>query len=239
MNINFSEIDKYLKRFDSCFLDGEYEDVLKAVEDYIKLFSTHSVDCNIPDIDYNWDCVEENYIYVDIDSFEKNLDASIPNPIYENSEIDILECNIKCSKSSLAYLEDLSHSYMELDNMLSDAYDNKKAVEYINSILTKKNLSNAYVSNRGDIDPALLSRILNNKSPITKDTCVKLCVGIGLNFSESQDLLLRLGYTINSLHTRDRIIRFGIERGMDIFTIDYILVKYNEKGLMKNVKASF
>ncbi len=124
MKISFSEIDKYLKKFDYGFLDGEYESALSAVKNYIKLFPKDSIYC---------DYTEEDFDFSDVELFENFVEHSCIKKNNYKIRLNDKECNIDCSKSSAGYLEDLSVSYLELDNMLSDAYDNKRAVVYTTS----------------------------------------------------------------------------------------------------------
>ena len=77
--------------------------------------------------------------------------------------------------------------------------------------LNKRNEKSSYLYKRVNIDRRLFSKILNNAYHPSKDTVIRLAIGLGLTIDESIDLLSRADYAFNPSKIEDIIIMQGIK----------------------------
>lgn len=196
--------------------------------DKIKVYF-NEIDYNstIQSIVYIEKYLNSNYKYTKkLISIKKEIDKE-NSYFYLSKKVGLTDYGINRRYKDLDYdsiFEDLG---IQLKNSCS--YDN--AIDYINKIIIDKGLSNAEISNLSTIDSALLSKILNKKRQISKkDVFIKLCIGLGLNYNQSRDILLRFGITIDSLSKRDKIIKYGLENNNTVQEIDLFLTEFEEKS---------
>lgn len=129
---------------------------------------------------------------------------------------------------------DFESIFRDLDNELKNSVPYNNGIDYINQIINKKGLSNAQIANATGIDPSYLSKVLNKKKvTYDRDTLVKLCIGMGLNYDESREVLLKLGVNIKTELKRDKILIYGLQNNLSVMDIDYILTKFEEKPWIK------
>ena len=167
----------------------------------------------------------------DFINYDMNLDT---NDEYEEVHFNkIRDFNEEIDYNPSSYVDhDILNKYLYLSDYLENSCDKDTAVLYLNNIVNLKQLTNANIVEKSSLDRGLLSRILNNKSEVTKDSAIKLCFGLSLNYDESLELLLRFGYTLSALSKRDCIIRYGIDNHLAIDEIDYILEELDEEVLI-------
>lgn len=196
--------------------------------DKIKVYF-NEIDYNstIQSIVYIEKYLNSNYKYTKkLISIKKEIDKE-NSYFYLSKKVGLTDYGINRRYKDLDYdsiFEDLG---IQLENSCS--YDD--AIDYINKIIIDKGLSNAEISNLSTIDSALLSKILNKKRQISKkDVFIKLCIGLGLNYNQSRDVLLRFGITIDSLSKRDKIIKYGLKNNNTVQEIDLFLTEFEEKS---------
>ena len=89
--------------------------------------------------------------------------------------------------------------------------DMKTFSEMILYYLNKRNEKSSDLYKRVNIDRRLFSKILNNAYHPSKDTVIRLAIGLGLTIDESIDLLSRADYAFNPSKIEDIIIMQGIK----------------------------
>lgn len=104
------------------------------------------------------------------------------------------------------------------------------------AIIDAKNLTDADVYNKANIDRRLFSKIRCDKdySP-SKQTVLAFCIALNLNIDETEDLLERAGYALSLSNRADLIVRYFIEEKKDyaLFDVDEALLSFDQKPISK------
>lgn len=124
---------------------------------------------------------------------------------------------------------------LKLAKSLGELIKHKKAdfSDAVIEIMRKKDLSNAEVYNRANIDRRYFSKILNRqvKNP-SKNTILAIVIGLQLDCSEAVALMSLAGYGYNPSDETDIIVFYNIEKGnYDIVKINMDLYDFGKESL--------
>jgi len=149
---------------------------------------------------------------------------------------EIKEENIRLTSHVEADIEekDLGEIAVELEKIV----ENKKDMEGFEYLLrrhyVKSNMSQVELANKSSVELTTLNKILNNRrdvETISKDYIIKLCLGLRLNMSECQELLMSAGYVLLGISERELFIRAAIEEKLNITETNLVL-DYNGMKLL-------
>jgi len=149
---------------------------------------------------------------------------------------EIKEENIRLTSHVEADIEekDLGEIAVELEKIV----ENKKDMEGFEYLLrrhyVKSNMSQVELANKSSVEHTTLNKILNNRrdvETISKDYIIKLCLGLRLNMSECQELLMSAGYVLLGISERELFIRAAIEEKLNITETNLVL-DYNGMKLL-------
>ena len=211
---------------------------VKYIENYLNLSGNYSK--RILELLNENDLIDDSSGILDI--IEKAIHNKYNRTDFEEDElfeerIDFYECfdiHEECSsykkitrKSEFdLILEELAD---ELDSCYE--YNYNSALDHIRNIAFSKGIINAEISERTEIAESTISRIFNNKRKVAnKEMAIKFCIGLDLDYSESREVLLKFGYTVDTDFKRDRIFKCCLERGHNIYDIQEVLIHFNEDG---------
>lgn len=156
------------------------------------------------------------------------VNGNIKNDL--DSILDIGVKRVKCSGYSLK----ASNSEAIIDDINSvvsnDDYTFSKSVK---QIMIDKNITTKDIYKNTLINRKLFSALNVNDNYIpSRETAIMYCLGLKLNYDESNKLMKMAGYTFNEYSSFDRIIKYFIDNG--IYNIDKLndaLYYYTKKCL--------
>lgn len=108
---------------------------------------------------------------------------------------------------------------------------NMTFVDALNRHIRMKGWKNSSVYKAAQMDRRLFSKIISDRwyQP-SKDTALALAIALGLNLSQTVDLLERAGYTLSHSNKRDVIIEYFIrECVFELSDINEVLYKLDQK----------
>ena len=110
--------------------------------------------------------------------------------------------------------------------------------EHLFRLIDDRNLTDAQVYKKANIDRKLFSKIrCNDKYQPQKKTVLALAIALELSLDEAIDLLRSAGFALSSGNKADLIIIYCIEHGIyDIFTVNGILFDYGQIQLGSDVR---
>ena len=115
---------------------------------------------------------------------------------------------------------------------LDDLIDNKEASfsTRLLELIDSSGMSDSQVYKRANISRQLFSKIRSNVDyHPTKPTVIALSVALELDCSQTEDLLLRAGYSLSRSNTFDIIVDFYIHKEIfDVFQINEALFAYDQ-----------
>lgn len=98
-------------------------------------------------------------------------------------------------------------------------------------IIDEKKLKDSEVYYKANMDRKLFSKIKNGSHP-KKSTAISLCIGLGLNYKETNELLIKAGYILNNSDKFDVIISYYLKnKNYDIYEINETLLYYDQPQL--------
>ncbi len=106
--------------------------------------------------------------------------------------------------------------------------------EFLFEMVKKKNMTDAEVYNRANLDRKLYNKIINLKNyHPSKDTVLALCIGLKTNYDEAVDLLKKAGYSFQNSVIKDLVFTFFIEREIyDIITINEAIYDIQQEKII-------
>lgn len=110
-----------------------------------------------------------------------------------------------------------------------NTYNNITLQSYFKIILKEKGIKKSDVIIASNINRTYAYQILNGTKKPSRDKIIQLCIGANLNLEETQRALT-LGNTNNlyAKNSRDSIIIFAINKGIDIIKTNDLLYNYGE-----------
>ena len=106
--------------------------------------------------------------------------------------------------------------------------------EYLNTLIKDKKLTIAQVSRDSDLSDRYCYQFLSLSNPRnpSREVLISLCIGMHLNFDETQTALKIAKYApLYPKDERDSIIIFGIENSQSLMEINNNLYEHNFKCL--------
>ena len=106
--------------------------------------------------------------------------------------------------------------------------------ESVLKIIKEKNLDDIDVYKRAKIGRKLFSKLRNDISYTpSRNTAICLCIGLKLDYEESQSLLSKAGYTLSKSSLSDVIVEYFIRnKKYDVYLIDEALYANDQKTLL-------
>jgi len=121
---------------------------------------------------------------------------------------------------------DLRDIARELEDIVQSRRDMEGFEYLLRKHYVKSNMTQTQLANRANVEYTTLNKILNNRRDvdnISKDYIVKLCIGLKLNLSESQELLMTAGYVLLGISERELFIRAAIQEGLSVTDANLVL----------------
>ena len=129
----------------------------------------------------------------------------------------------------MTLLDDIDNE-SNLDEFLSNNLTSNSNIElykYFEEVFKEKKLKKSNVIKNADIDRTYGYEILRGDKKPSRDKILQLCLGAGFTLEETNKAL-KLG-NCGELYPkvkRDSIIIFGLNRMLDVFSINELLYKY-------------
>ncbi len=101
------------------------------------------------------------------------------------------------------------------------------------NLIDEKGYTDSEVYKRANLDRRVFSRLrsLDDYQP-AKTTAIALAFGLMLSVAQTDDLLLKAGYSLSRSNTADIIVRYCLNNEIyDIYEVNELLFKYNQKQL--------
>lgn len=100
--------------------------------------------------------------------------------------------------------------------------------ETVLALVDERGMTDAEVYHRANLSRQLFSKLRGNPGyRPAKATAVALCMGLGLDLDEAEDLLARAGYALSSSSASDVVVRWFLERGIhDVLRLNEVLFAY-------------
>lgn len=120
----------------------------------------------------------------------------------------------------------------EFLNENEDSLISAPVSELLENLLKKKGLKKSDVIKSANLDRTYAYQIFSGIKRPSRDKLLSTCFGIGLTFSETQELLNQSGYApLYPKNKRDSIIIFSLNKKMSIVETDILLSENNEATL--------
>jgi len=104
--------------------------------------------------------------------------------------------------------------------------------EYLNRLCADKGLVKADVIRKAEMNDIYAYQIFSGVRMPSRDKLVCLCIGMGLNVFETNQLLKYAGFAaLYPKNKRDSVILFGLERGQGICDINQALFDVGARTL--------
>lgn len=95
---------------------------------------------------------------------------------------------------------------------------------YLNSLLAQKNIPPSESIRKSGLDRTYCYQIFSGKKSPSRNKLLALCIGLSLDFEETQTLLKSTGYPLlYPRKERDSIIIFALQRRMPIWEVNELL----------------
>lgn len=124
------------------------------------------------------------------------------------------------------------NKYEEYPEKCNDSFIDTSIAENLNRIIKEKNLVKSEVIRKSEIDEVYGYQIFSGKKNPTRDYIIALSIGMELSLEETQQLLKSCKYPfLYAKIKRDSIIIFGINKHLDVPSINELLYNQNEDTL--------
>lgn len=124
----------------------------------------------------------------------------------------------------------------DIDNFIFENDSELKSLtleSYLNYLLKEKKIKKKDVINSSKINLTYGYQIFSGQRKPSRNKLLQLIFGLGVGVLEAQKILKLAG--VNELYVknkRDSIILFCLKKGLDIFTADDMLYKYNQEVII-------
>ena len=123
------------------------------------------------------------------------------------------------SESEEKFLQIKSINFTDIVDSFEFSNDTKTFAEMLIFYLNIRNEKASNFYRAVNIDRRLFSKILNNDYHPSKDTIIRMCIGLRLTLNQSVDLLSRADYAFNPSKAMDLVIMRGISENKSFFEI--------------------
>lgn len=111
--------------------------------------------------------------------------------------------------------------------------DNRSLAEYLQDLLAEKHLRRADVVHASAVNATFVYQIFSGQRRVSRDTAIKLALGLGCTLRETQRLLRHAGMSeLWCKNRRDAIIIHCINHGLDRAETDDELYRLGEQTLV-------
>lgn len=123
-------------------------------------------------------------------------------------------------------------SITEFLNENEDSLITESVSTLLENLLIKKGLKKSDVIKSANLDRTYAYQIFSGTKKPSRDKLLSVCFGIGLTFTETQELLNQSGYApLYPKNKRDSIIIYSLNKKMTIIETDILLSENNELTL--------
>ncbi|MBQ7876275.1 MAG: hypothetical protein IJ316_03205 [Clostridia bacterium] len=123
-------------------------------------------------------------------------------------------------------------SITEFLNENEDSLITEPVSTLLENLLKKKNLKKSDVIKAANLDRTYAYQIFSGTKKPSRNKLLSICFGIGLSFTETQELLNQSGYApLYPKNKRDSIIIYCINKKLKIVETDIMLSENNEATL--------
>lgn len=128
-------------------------------------------------------------------------------------------------------MNQMNQNYENISKFITNHYDYRTFGNMINHYFCKKNISTRELCEHAGIDRKLVSKfVTDRKYHPSKESCMAVCIGFGLNLEESRDLLKICGYSFANNNSRDLAIVYALNTGIHhVGEINELLSALGEK----------
>lgn len=130
-------------------------------------------------------------------------------------------------KSTEELLKILKHT-QDVRSYLSQEQENFQNLPlhaYLNMLFAQKNASPSECIRKSGLDRTYCYQIFSGKKSPSRDKALAICIGLSLDFEETQTLLKSTGYPpLYPRKERDSIIIFALQRQMPIWELNELLL---------------
>ena len=160
-------------------------------------------------------------------------DESSEDYLYDEYDADGLCRYAKEILSKMDYIDDVNDfisNRKSLEKFFHERYEPSGFADALNRYMHEKDMTTGILYTRCFIDRKLVSKIVSNPNyHPSKETVFALCIGLRLNYRESEHFLGLAGYTFNPNSKYDLLIEFSIKnRVYDIDQVNEILYAFHE-----------
>ncbi|MBQ8171502.1 MAG: O-acetyl-ADP-ribose deacetylase [Oscillospiraceae bacterium] len=200
----------------SAFLDSHDMDV------YITVFDRASFDIGEKLYNDIEQYIDDNYVAEHTDRFRGmcgSIKAMAPRPMMQSQPV----CYEECSSNSFDESE-LKKRVMELDESFSQMLLRK---------IDELGITDVQCYKKANVDRKLFSKIRSDVAyRPSKATAIAFAISLGLDISETAELLKKAGYALSHSNKADVIIEYFISKGIyNIFEINEALFAFDQSLL--------
>lgn len=140
---------------------------------------------------------------------------------------NILDAN----RNSLHEIEPAIIISNSINAYLSGDNGNKKFNDELHYFISKADITNSKLAERANLSKSSISKYLSGSDIPTRDTAIKICIGLRLSIEESNRLLKTIGYCLYDGNDRDSIIHYCLDKKFSLIDTDILLEQYRQKPL--------
>lgn len=123
-------------------------------------------------------------------------------------------------------------TYEEAEALIQEAFIENSIREYFEALLIRHNISSSEAVNNADMDRDFGRQVLTGKRKTRPDNYIRLAIGMGLSFDETQSMLKFLcAGPIYALRKRDAAIMYCIQEGYDMMNTQLFLDEHGFEPL--------
>lgn len=151
---------------------------------------------------------------------EKYIEIKPKENVVKYSATEIKDENNEITNTK-KYIEELN----EIEESINETFS-----QAVQAIARKKSLSFVDIYKRVGIDRRIFSKLKkNDRYQPSRGTAILIAIGLRLNVTETNELIMRAGYSLSHSRIEDLIVEFFIERKIyDLYLINLVL--YEKTG---------
>ena len=171
--------------------------------------------------------IDDKYIAAKDETYDEIYDVRMNDAISQKNIANISNDwrdNDKCD-NNIAFYE-VHNKKSTLDEMLNDKVET--FTEFLFRLIDERGMSDVEVYRKANIDRKLFSKIRSNINYTpSKKTILCLAIALELSVSQTNELLMKAGYTLSESSKSDVVISYFLEQGKyNILEINEVLFEY-------------